>query len=207
MRMFLSVACALLLSSGIGNSGPTFKEKPPETAVVETSMGTFEIELYRADAPKTVENFAKLAKKKFFDGLRFHRIAKGFVIQTGDDFTRDLTKMAKWGSGGKSIYGKEFADELNPSAPSYQRGYVRGVVAMANRGANTNTSQFFILLADAPQLPKNYTIFGRVVKGMEVVDKIGAVELDPPYARDGRPAKEVLLKSVKIAKPAPAKKK
>ena len=207
MRMFLSVACALLLPSGIGTSGPTIKEKPPETAVVETSMGTFEIELYRADAPKTVDNFAKLAKKKFFDGLRFHRVAKGFVIQTGDDFTRDLTMMAKWGTGGKSIYGKEFADELNPSAPSYQRGYVRGVVAMANRGPNTNTSQFFILLADAPQLPKNYTIFGRVVKGMEVVDKIGAVELDPPYAADGRPAKEVLLKSVKIAKPAAAKKK
>lgn len=174
------------------------KAPPTETAVLETSLGTIEIELYRADAPKTVENFVKLAQKKFFDGLRFHRVAKGFVIQTGDPLSRDVKSMAKWGSGGKSIYGKEFADELNPAAPSFQKGYVRGTVAMANRGPNTNTSQFFIMLADAPRMPKNYTIFGKVVRGIETVDAIGAVELDPPYASDGRPKQDVLLKKVII---------
>jgi cyclophilin family peptidyl-prolyl cis-trans isomerase len=207
MRFSPCAALALFLPLGIGSAGPTVTGKTPvaETAVMETSLGTIEIELFRAEAPRTVDNFVKLAKKKFFDGLRFHRVAKGFVIQTGDHFSRDLKAVAKWGTGGKSIYGKEFADELNPSAQSYRRGYVRGVLAMANRGPNTNTSQFFIMLADAPQMPKNYTIFGRVVRGMEVVDKIGAVELDPPYATDGRPAKEVLLKSVRIGKPASAK--
>lgn len=182
------------------------KNPPPETAVLETSLGTIEIELYRADAPKTVENFVKLAQKKYFDGLRFHRVAKGFVIQSGDPLTRDLKSMEKWGTGGTSIYGKEFEDELKPAAPSFQKGYVRGVVAMANRGRNTNTSQFFIMIADAPRMPKNYTIFGSVIGGMETVDRIGAVELDPPYASDGRPKQDVLLKKVTIKKSVPAKK-
>jgi cyclophilin family peptidyl-prolyl cis-trans isomerase len=181
------------------------KSPPREIAILETSLGTFEVELYRADAPKTVDNFVKLAGKRFFDGLRFHRVAKGFVIQTGDPLSRDIKAMEKWGTGGKSIYGKEFEDELNPAAPSFKRGYVRGVVAMANHGRNTNSSQFFVMLADAPQMPKNYTIFGSVVKGMDVVDKIGAVELDPPYAADGRPKQEVLLKKVTIKKLAPTR--
>ncbi len=190
---------------GAGAAVPQ-KNPPREIAVLETSLGTVEIELYRSDAPKTVENFVRLAGKKYFDGLRFHRVARGFVIQTGDPLSRDVKLMAKWGTGGTSIYGKEFADELNPAAPSFRRGYVRGVVAMANRGPNTNTSQFFILLADAPQLPKNYTIFGNVIRGMETVDAIGAVELDPPYASDGRPKQDVLLKKVTVRKSAPAQK-
>ncbi len=194
------LAVILFLSLGLLVRGEAAAQKAPraETAVLETSLGTIEIELYRADAPKTVENFVKLAQKKFFDGLRFHRVAKGFVIQTGDPLSRDVKSMAKWGSGGKSIYGKEFEDELNPAAPSFQKGYVRGTVAMANRGPNTNTSQFFIMLADAPRMPKNYTIFGKVIRGIETVDVIGAVELDPPYASDGRPKQDVLLKKVTI---------
>jgi cyclophilin family peptidyl-prolyl cis-trans isomerase len=191
-----------MVEAGTEKGGPA-----REIAVLETSMGTIEIELYRADAPKTVENFVKLASQKFFDGMRFHRVAKGFVIQTGDQFSRDVKQRDKWGTGGKSIYGKEFADELNPNAPSYQAGFKRGVVAMANRGPNTNTSQFFILLVDYPQLPKNYTIFGKVVKGLETVDKIGAVELDPPYASDGRPKVDVMLRKVTIRKPLAPKKR
>jgi cyclophilin family peptidyl-prolyl cis-trans isomerase len=170
-----------------------------ETAVVETSMGTFEIELYRQDAPKTVENFVKLAGQKFFDGTRFHRISKGFVIQGGDDKSKDEKKMAEWGTGGKSIYGKEFEDELTPSTPSFKEGYKKGVVAMANRGPNTNTSQFFVMLNDAPGMPKNYTIFGKVVKGLDVVDKIGKLEVVPGMSQtDGRPKTEVLMKKVTI---------
>jgi cyclophilin family peptidyl-prolyl cis-trans isomerase len=176
-----------------------------EIAVVQTSLGTFEFELYRADAPKTVENFVKLAGQKFFDGMRFHRVVPGFVIQTGDDKSKDPKKAAEWGTGGKSIYGKEFEDELNPKAPSYIDGYKKGVVAMANHGRNTNSSQFFVMLGDNTTLPKNYTIFGKVIKGMDVVDKIGQVELVPPGARDGRPKTDVLMTKVTIRKEVAAK--
>ena len=162
-----------------------------EIAVIETSMGTIEAELYRADAPKTVENFVKLAEKKYFNGVIFHRVSKGFVIQGGDP--------TGTGSGGKSIYGGDFADELDPKTPSYKAGYVKGVLAMANRGPNTNTSQFFIMLQDAPRMPKNYTIFGKVIKGIEVVDKIGEVEIVPQMgARDGKPKVDIVMKSVTV---------
>ena len=169
-------------------------------AVVETSYGSFEIELYSKDAPKTVKNFTGLAKKGFFNGLRFHRVAPGYVIQSGDPLSRDRAQIARWGTGGASIYGKEFADELNPATPSGKAGYLRGVVAMANRGPNTNTSQFFILLSDAPGLPYAYTIFGRVTKGMEVVDTIGKVELERPGQQDGRPKEDVFITKVTIKK-------
>jgi cyclophilin family peptidyl-prolyl cis-trans isomerase len=177
-------------------------ENVKEYAVLETSLGTFEVELYAQDAPKTVENFVRLAEKKYFDGMRFHRVSKGFVIQTGDDKSKDTAKVADWGKGGKSIWGKEFADELNPNAPSYKEGYKKGVMAMANRGPNTNTSQFFIMLTDNLRLPKNYTIFGKVIKGLEVVDKIGDVDIFPGMGpNDGRPKVDVILKKVAV-KPA-----
>ena len=168
-----------------------------EIAVLQTSMGTFEIELYRNDAPKTVENFVKLTEKKYFDGMRFHRVAKGFVIQTGDPNSRDPAKVAAWGMGGESIFGKEFEDELNPNTFSAREGYRKGVVAMANHGPNTNTSQFFVCLRDVG-LPLKYTIFGKVVKGLDVVDKIGQVDI--VGAADGRPKNDVMLKKVTITK-------
>lgn len=170
-------------------------------ATVETSMGKFEIELYPNDAPKTVENFVTLAGQKFFDGQRVHRVSRNFVIQAGDDNSKDLKKKNLWGRGGKSIYGKEFEDELNPNTPSYKAGYLKGVVAMANRGPNTNTSQFFIMLHDNTSLPKNYTIFGKVVKGMDVVERIGQVQVEPQMGpSDGRPKKDVLIKRIRISK-------
>ena len=176
-------------------------ENVREIGVIETSMGTIEIELYRSDAPKTVENFVKLAEQKFFDGMRVHRVSRNFVIQTGDEKSKDPKKETEWGTGGKSIYGKEFADELNPNTPSYKEGYKKGVVAMANRGPNTNTSQFFIMLADQPRMPKNYTIFGKVIKGQDVVDKIGQVEITPQMGpTDGRPKVDVVMKRVTIRK-------
>jgi cyclophilin family peptidyl-prolyl cis-trans isomerase len=160
-----------------------------EHAVLETTYGRIELELFRADAPKTVENFVGLAEQGLYDSVSFHRVAKGFVIQTGDIN----------GQGGASIWGKPFADELDPKAPSYQRGYVKGTLAMANRGPNTNTSQFFITLRDLPSLPKNYTIFGLVTNGMEVVEKIGAVEVVPQLGpTDGRPRVEIMMTKVTI---------
>ncbi|MEO8168341.1 MAG: peptidylprolyl isomerase, partial [bacterium] len=165
-------------------------------AVVETSMGNFEIELYADDAPKTVENFLKLAERKYFDGVRFHRVVRNFVIQTGDPNSKDKKKMDLWGQGGESAWGKEFADELNPKTASYKAGYMKGVVAMANKGPNTNTSQFFVMLRDNTTLPKNYTMFGKVVKGIDVVEKIGQVGIDPEP--DGRPKVDVVVNKIRI---------
>lgn len=203
MTLVIRTLCCLVLGSAVlwaADTTTTRKAKPVtrEIAVVETSLGTFEFELLRADAPKTVENFTGLAAKNFFDGMRVHRIAKGFVIQTGDEKSKDPARIREWGTGGQSIWGTTYADELNPAAPSYQKGYQRGTVAMANRGPNTNTSQFFVMLNAAPWLPKNYTIFGSVTKGMEVVDAIAAVEIVPPGAGDGRPKSDVMVKTITV---------
>lgn len=126
-----------------------------KTATIKTAKGDIKIEFYPEDAPKTVSNFIFLAGKGFFDGLTFHRREEGFVIQGGDPNGN--------GTGGP---GYQFEDE------PVNKSYVRGVVAMANSGPDTNGSQFFIMLADNATLPKNYTIFGKVISGMEVVDKI-----------------------------------
>lgn len=131
---------------------------------IHTTKGDIELELYPKDAPKTVQNFSTHAKKGYYNGLTFHRVEPGFVIQGGDPNGN--------GTGGYSIFGETFEDELNPAAESYKEGYKEGVLAMANRGPNTNGSQFFIMLADNTTLPKNYTIFGKVTKGMDVVKKI-----------------------------------
>ncbi len=172
-----------------------------EIAIVETSMGTFEMELFKTDAPKTVENFVELTKKKYFDGMRVHRVAKGFVVQTGDDKSKDPALVAQWGTGGSSMWGKDFEDELDSSTSSYKKGYKKGVVAMANRGPNTNSSQFFICLKDVG-LPHSYTIFGKVIKGMDVVEKIGQVEIVAGRmgSSDGRPKQDVLVAKIHMKK-------
>ncbi len=142
----------------------TFEQVSATKATIKTEKGEIQLELYPQDAPKTVTNFATLAKNGFYDGLTFHRVEPGFVIQGGDPDGN--------GTGGVSIYGSEFEDELNEDTPSYKNGYKEGVLAMANRGPNTNSSQFFIMLADNDSLPKNYTIFGKVTTGMDVVKNI-----------------------------------
>ncbi|MDD5431117.1 MAG: peptidylprolyl isomerase [Candidatus Pacebacteria bacterium] len=133
---------------------------------IKTNYGDIQFETYDNDAPKAVNNFVTLADKGFYNGVIFHRIIKGFMIQGGDP--------TGTGMGGP---GYQFADELNPNTESYKAGYKKGVVAMANAGPNTNGSQFFIMLEDYP-LPNNYTIFGKVVKGQEIVDKVGDVKTD-----------------------------
>jgi cyclophilin family peptidyl-prolyl cis-trans isomerase len=123
------------------------------TITIETSKGTIVFETYDADAPKTSANFISLANKGFYNGLIFHRVIEGFMIQGGDP--------TGTGSGGP---GYKFADELNPATDSYKAGYVRGTVAMANSGPDTNGSQFFIMQKDTP-LQHNYSIFGKVISG------------------------------------------
>ncbi len=166
------------------------KKEHRMVVVIVTTLGTIEAELYEKDAPNTAANFAGLANEGYYNGIIFHRVVPGFVIQGGDS--------TGTGRGGKSIYGGEFADELKPETNSYKEGYKKGVLAMANRGPNTNTSQFFILLADQAGMPKNYTIFGKVIKGMDVVEKIGKVELVPPGARDGKPKVPVVMNKVRV---------
>lgn len=192
MRLF-NLSLGLLLGVGViaCQQEPSVKKGKSVNVTVETTKGTILLELFEADAPKTVANFVGLAREGYFNGIIVHRISKGFVIQTGDS--------TGTGRGGKSIYGGTFADELNPETPSYKTGYVRGTLAMANRGPNTNTSQFFIVLADAPWLPKNYTIFGRVSQGMEVVDSIAAAPITPGMGpTDGKPVEDITLTKVTV---------
>jgi cyclophilin family peptidyl-prolyl cis-trans isomerase len=168
-RAFLLCGLVLVWMTGC-NSQPGNPKVPAgakssggKHAVIETDKGPIEIEFFPADAPKAVENFRLLAEHGYYDGLTFHRIVRGFMIQGGDP--------AGDGTGGESAWGGTFEDEIKEDSPLYRGGYERGLVAMANAGPNTNGSQFFILHQDYP-LPPRYVIFARVTKGMEVVDAL-----------------------------------
>lgn len=158
---------------------------PNRTATIQTNKGTIKFELLEQDAPKTTENFRFLAEKGYYDGVIFHRVIKGFMIQGGDP--------TGTGRGGQSAWGGRFADEISASSEVYRRGYKAGTVAMANAGPNTNGSQFFIMHADYP-LPPNYTIFGRVTEGQDVVNAIAASATD----RNDRPTSDVRMEKVTI---------
>ena len=155
-------------------------------AHVETSMGNFTIELFEQQAPKTVGNFVKLAESNFYNGVVFHRVIDGFMIQGGDP--------TGTGRGGASAWGGKFADEINSSSEVYKRGYKAGTVAMANAGPNTNGSQFFIMHVDYP-LPPSYTIFGRVTEGQDIVDAIATSKTDS----GDRPLSEVKMEKVSVS--------
>jgi cyclophilin family peptidyl-prolyl cis-trans isomerase len=153
-------------------------QKVKDIVVIETNMGTIEVSLFRAEAPKTVENFEGLAKKGYYNGIVFHRVISNFMIQGGDP--------TGTGTGGESLYGKDFEDEISPKL-TFDRA---GLLAMANRGPNTNGSQFFITLAPTPWLNTHHTIFGEVVVGKEVVDAIGKVQTTKP---GDKPVKAVVM--------------
>ena len=143
-----------------------------ETIVVlETNQGNIEIKLKNDIAPKTCENFTKLIQKGYYDGLIFHRVIKEFMIQGGDP--------TGTGMGGTSIWNKPFEDEVTPQAKFDSAG----ILAMANSGPDTNGSQFFITCAKTPWLNMRHTIFGEVISGLEVVQKIE----DTPVNADDRP--------------------
>ena len=154
-------------------------------AHIKTNKGTIRFELLEDEAPKTTENFRLLAERGYYDGVIFHRVIKGFMIQGGDP--------TGTGRGGESASGGRFNDEINKSSPAYQRGYKAGTVAMANAGPNTNGSQFFIMHVDYP-LPPNYSIFGRVIEGQDVVDAIASSETD----RNDKPTSPVTMEKVTI---------
>jgi cyclophilin family peptidyl-prolyl cis-trans isomerase len=147
-------------------------------ATLHTNHGAIAVELFDEDAPKTVENFRKLAQDGFYDGVVFHRVIPDFMVQGGDP--------TGTGTGGP---GYSFEDEIN------RHKVVRGALAMANSGPNTNGSQFFVVTAEAtPWLDGKHTVFGRVTDGMDAVDTISAVETDS----NDKPREPVVIERVEL---------
>jgi cyclophilin family peptidyl-prolyl cis-trans isomerase len=209
-HQFLSLAVLLTIAIALQSTNAQNKDakmtdtksdkSAQEVMVIETTMGTIEVALFRAEAPKTVENFVQLAAKKYYDGIIFHRVIDNFMIQGGDP--------TGTGTAGESIYGKKFEDEISPKL-KFDRP---GLLAMANAGPNTNGSQFFITTVPTPWLTGKHTIFGEVVSGMDIVNAIGKV---PASKGNNKPLKDVVMKSVHLKgakkaadeKPAEDKKK
>ena len=162
------------------------KEREKLVAVIETNKGTFDIELFAKQTPRTAQNFATLAAKGYYNGLIFHRVIKDFMIQGGDP--------TGTGMGGESIYGKTFEDEIVRTLHHDEPG----IVSMANAGPNTNGSQFFITTVETPWLDGRHTIFGRVISGMDVVLNIGKVKTD----KNDKPIEKVVMQKIIIEKRA-----
>ena len=185
------IILTLLLTSCGGNVKKTYSSPPPMTidqnktytATIKTNYGDIVIQLLPKEAPLTVNNFVFLARAHFYDGVKFHRVIKNFMIQSGDP--------TGTGSGGP---GYKFADEL-----PITRDYVQGTLAMANSGYNTNGSQFFITLTDlSGSLPKLYSIFGVVTAGMDVVTKIGDVPVKMANGEMSSPTVDVHINTITI---------
>jgi len=149
---------------------------------LKTNRGEITFETFADIAPNTVNNFVELSEDGFYDGIIFHRVIDGFMIQGGCP--------EGTGRGGP---GYTFEDEIDPNNELYQGGYDKGLVAMANRGPNTNGSQFFIMVEDYP-LPPQYTIFGRVIAGQDVVDEIAKTETD----QSDKPVEDVTIEEVEM---------
>lgn len=173
MNQKVLVSLAAVLTVLAGCAGTQTKAKAPEASAerrqdvikikIQTTLGPIEAELHKAKAPKTVENFVTLAKKGFYDGIIFHRVIPGFMIQTGDP--------EGTGRGGP---GYRFADEFSPDLKHDKPG----VFSMANSGPNTNGSQFFITEAPTPWLDGRHSVFGQVTQGIEIVHAIATVQRD-----------------------------
>lgn len=155
-------------------------------AILHTNKGDITILFSDKEVPNTVANFIKLAKTNFYDGVKFHRVIKGFMIQGGDPLTKDDSKKAIWGTGGP---GYSFADELTPDNKNDV-----GTISMANAGPNTNGSQFFINVAPNNFLDKKHVVFGHVTAGMDIVK---AIESTPVDAND-RPVAPVIIQSITL---------
>ncbi len=153
---------------------------------LETSLGAITFRLYDALAPKAVENFLGLAKKGYYDGVIFHRVIPGFMMQGGDP--------TGTGYGGQSLWDKPFEDEISDSLTFDKRG----ILAMANSGPKTNGSQFFITFAPTTWLNGHHTIFGEVIDGMDVLDKAEKVEIGPK----DKPVEDIVITGVKVLKSA-----
>ena len=171
------------MSDKIYDAQPTMQidEGKSYTAVIKTNLGDMTVEFFTDDAPMTVNNFINLSRDGYYDDVIFHRVISGFMIQGGDPSGTGHGEMGKYP-------GYKFEDELNN-----QRAYEKGILAMANAGPDTNGSQFFIMHVDYP-LPYQYTIFGIVTDGQDVIDKIASVQTG-----DGdRPVTDIVIKTVEV---------
>ena len=153
---------------------------------LKTNKGDIVIDFFTDLTPNTVENFVKLSKAGFYDGVKFHRIIRNFMIQGGDPLTKEEAKKHMWGTGGP---GYKFDDEIGP-----KNSNEIGTISMANSGRNTNGSQFFINTAENRFLDTKHTVFGRVIKGLDVVNAISSV----PTNGSDQPIEAVVIESVVI---------
>lgn len=172
-------------SSTLQNSNSN-SDKKTMNVTLKTNKGEITLELFADKAPNTVANFKKLAESGFYDGVKFHRVIKGFMIQSGDPLTKDDSKADMWGTGGP---GYKFADEIHAN----NRNDV-GTISMANAGPNTNGSQFFINVNPNNFLDGKHTVFGKVIKGMDVVTEIEGVATN----QSDRPLSPVIIEKVLI---------
>ena len=188
MRIRTCVAVAAILLStpalALGGKGKEFKMPKKPVVVLETNQGTIEIKLFPDVAPKACENFLRLAEEGYYNGTVFHRVIDGFMIQGGDPTAT--------GRGGRSVWGEPFGDEVTKDKAFDKPG----ILAMANAGPNTNGSQFFITVAPTGWLNGKHTIFGEVVKGYDVVEKIEKCRKGP---RD-KPVEPQVIEKVYIKK-------
>jgi len=196
MRLVAALGAVLLIVSGCrpSSAGRPVPEGAKSSggrhATIETEKGAIEIEFFETQQPRAVENFRLLAEHGYYDGLTFHRIVPGFMVQGGDP--------AGDGTGGESAWGDAFPDEIDQASQLYRDGYRRGVVAYANAGPDTNGSQFFIMHQDYP-LPPNYVIFARVTSGMEIVDALADLPLTMgPGGEMSKPVTPPVIKKVTI---------
>ena len=194
--MKLSIVLAVLLSSAVFAAEEKKEEKTSmktsnEVAVIKTSEGEMVVQFWTDAAPSTIENFKKLARSGFYNGTIFHRIVKGFMIQGGDPNSKDPTKENSYGEGGP---GYQIKAEFN------DHPHARGVLSMARASdPDSAGSQFFICLAPVHRLDHQYTTFGKLIKGQDVLEKIG----DIPVTRNSmgepsKPTKRVVIESIKI---------
>jgi len=160
--------------------------------LMKTNLGDIKLELFEKDAPKTVENFVKLAQSKFYDGVKFHRVIKDFMIQSGDPNSKD----DDWSNDGMGGPGYAFEDEINAHK------LVKGALAMANAGPNTNGSQFFIVTAEStPWLDGKHTVFGKVIEGVDIVTQMNNVKTDK--SQGDHPIDDIIITAIEVELPKP----
>lgn len=196
-KTVLAIAVLLMISACSvqepeTKSGEANQMKNP-TAVLDTTAGTFKIELFEDKSPITAGNFKKLASEGFYDGTRFHRVIANFMVQGGDPLSKDISQARLWGTGNP---GYAIQDEFIQGLSN-----LRGTIAMANSGPNSGGSQFFINVVDntyldwdKPPMSSKHPVFGKVIEGMEVVDAISRAQTVP----GDRPAKDIIVNKVTI---------
>lgn len=189
--IFINLLAAILAVASVNAEEQKPMNSAKEVAVIKTSEGEMVAEFWPEVAPNTVENFKKLARSGFYDGTAFHRIVKGFMIQGGDPLTKDPAKESRYGTGDP---GYKIKAEFN------DRSHERGVLSMARSSdPDSAGSQFFICLANVSRLDHQYTTFGKIIKGDDVLGKIGDTEVTTSDSGErSKPTKRVTVESIKI---------